>query len=256
VTELERHTPNLAPAARFMLGTALYEAGETVAGETQFRAVLERQPRSGRARVALGEALLAQRRYDDAAAVASELASDDPLAVMARRTELFALIAGARRDDVTAALERARSAGMSAAELELFTAWQQLAFSGETAIELSVEALAPLAVMLEALLRVHDFEVFEVLLGLLARTPLELRERRELLAEMYLRRGFAASAAEEWMAVCQQQPDARALLGLARVAAVRGMPREAGEFAAAALSHEPDNQLAASLLSEAQAAVA
>jgi cytochrome c-type biogenesis protein CcmH/NrfG len=118
----------------------------------------------------------------------------------------------------------------------------------------SVEAVGLLAVMLEALLRVHDFEAFEVLLGLLQRSPLGERERRELLAEMYLRRGFGASAADQWTAVCRRQPDTRALLGLARVAAAQGMPREASDFAAAALSHDPDNEAAASLLSQAAAA--
>ncbi len=63
--------PDPPPAARFMLGTALYESGATVAGELQFRAVLERQPHSSRARVALGEALLAQRRYGEAADTAA-----------------------------------------------------------------------------------------------------------------------------------------------------------------------------------------
>jgi tetratricopeptide (TPR) repeat protein len=259
VAALERHLPDPSPAALFMLGTALFEGGATAAAETQFRAVLARHPHSSRARVALGEALLAQRRYADAASVAAELSSDDPLAVIACRTELFARIAGAdgrAGPTIEAALERARAAAMPAGEIDLFTAWHELASGGESAIALSAEAVPLLAVMLEALLRVQEFELFEVLLGLLARTPLRARERRELLAEMYLRRGFAASAAEEWMAVCSEQPDADALLGLARVAAVRGMPREASEFAAAALSHEPENRAAASLLSEAQAAAA
>jgi tetratricopeptide (TPR) repeat protein len=254
VVELERHTPNPSPAARFMLGTALYEAGATAAGEAQFRAVLERQPRSSRARVALGEALLAQRRYSEAAEVAGELSSDDPLAVMACRTELFADIAGADAVSATAALDRARVAGMPAEELDLFVAWHRLVFGGQSATTLSGQSVPLLAVMLEALLRVQDFEVFEVLLGLLEHTPLPARERREMLAEMYLRRGFATSAAEEWMAVCEQQPDSRALLGLARVAAVRGMTREASDFAAAVLSIDPDNEPAASLLARSQAA--
>ncbi len=72
-----------APAARFLLGTALYEAGATCEGEAQFRAVLDRQPRSARARVALAEALLAQRHYEGAADVAGELAPEDPLGVIA-----------------------------------------------------------------------------------------------------------------------------------------------------------------------------
>ena len=116
--------------------------------------------------------------------------------------------------------------------------------------------MAPLEVMLEALLRVHDFKSFEVLLGALELTPLQPRERRELLAGMYLRRGFLASAAEEWMAVCEQEPDVPALLGLARVAAARGMAHEMSDFAAAALERDPDNEDAASLLSQAHAATA
>ena len=70
---------------------------------------------------------------------------------------------------------------------------------------------------------------------------------------MYLRRGFAPAAAEEWMAGCRERPDAEALLGLARVAGARGMSREACEFAEAALALDPDNRHAASLLPAAAA---
>jgi tetratricopeptide (TPR) repeat protein len=307
VGELERHMPNPSPAARFMLATALYEAGATVTAEMQFRAVLASQPHSSRARVALGEALLAQRRYGEAADVASGLGSDDPLAVVARRSELFARLAGGDADGAKGALESAREAGMDASELDLFATWRALTRSGvgATALSnrttplpsdrttpppsdrttpprsdktatpsskqtasspelaatapseqpmplLSEHAVAQLEVMLEALLRVHDFEGFEVLLGALEHTSLEPRERRELLAELYLRRGFAASAAQEWMAVCEREPDTRALLGLARVAASRDMPREASDFAAAALARDPENALAARLLSQAR----
>jgi glycosyltransferase involved in cell wall biosynthesis/thioredoxin-like negative regulator of GroEL len=243
-----------SPAARFMLGTALYEAGATSLAETQFRIVLRRQPHSARARVALGEALLAQRRYAEAAAEAAQLPGEDPLATAACRTELFARIAGGDAAGAAAALERARGAGLAPEELDLFRAWDELATSGRTAIALPREAVGSLTVMLEALLRVQDFEGFEALLALLERCPLDERERRELLAEIYLRRGFVAAAGEEWMAVCRQQPDAEALLGLARVATAGGMPREAGEFAAAALARDPDNEAAASLLMQAAAA--
>jgi tetratricopeptide (TPR) repeat protein len=282
VDQLERLVPDLSPAGRFLLGSALYEAGATAAGEAQFKAVLARQPHSARARVALGETLLAQRRYGEAAAVASELAEQDPLAEIASRTELFARIAGGNAENrdralkgthiagagrrrasqstgpagVDRALERAHTAGMPDTEIDLFRAWRELACEGTTSITLSAQALQPLAVMLEALLRVHDFAAFEALLGVLERMPVAERERRELLADIYLRRGFATSAAEEWMAVCEQEPDSRALLGLARVAAARGMPREASDFAAAVLARDPDNALAASLLSQAQALAA
>jgi tetratricopeptide (TPR) repeat protein len=320
VARVERHVSDPPPAARFMLGTALYESGATTAGELQFRAVIARQPHSSRARVALGESLLAQRRYGEAAEVARELADDDPLAVIARRTELFARIAGGDCEGAGETLERARAAGMAHYELDLFATWRQLAgavgnvavlckqdtpasheptipttgdrttpplpgqpvqqvteqaasplpqqtkeqLSKQTAsprpwqsvTSLPEQAVAPLEVMLEALLRVHDFKGFEVLLGALELAPLQQRERRELLARMYLRRGFPASAAQEWMAVCEQEPDVRALLGLARVAAARGMAREMSDFAAAALSREPDNEDAASLLSQAHGATA
>jgi tetratricopeptide (TPR) repeat protein len=254
VRELALLLGDPSPAARFMLGSALYEAGATSLAETQFRIVVRRQPHSPRARVALGEALLAQRRYAEAAIEAAQLPSDDPLGPAACRTELFARIAGGDAAGTPAALERARDAGMSAEELDLFRAWAEIVTRGCTKIALSREAQAPLTVMLEALLRVHDFESFEALLRLLERCPVGERERRELLAEIYLRRGFVAAAGEEWMAVCRQRPDAEALLGLARVATAGGMPREAGEFAAAALARDPDNEAAASLLVQAAAA--
>ncbi len=312
VARVEEHMPDPPPAARFMLGTALYESGATAAGELQFRTVLARQPHSSRARVALGEALLAQRRYGEAAEVACELANDDTLAVIARRTELFARIAGGDCEGSGETLERAQAAGMAQYELDLFATWQELALAGvdtaarpeqptpplqgqpvlqvseqaasplpqqtraplseqpgpplselaasprpeQTVTSLPEQTVTPLEVMLEALLRVHDFKGFEVLLGALERTPLQTRERRELLAGMYLRRGFLASAAEEWMAVCEQEPDVPALLGLARVAAARGMADEMSDFAAAALARDPDNEDAARLLSQAHATTA
>ena len=325
LARVQRHMPDPPPAARFMLGTALYESGATAAGELQFRAVLARQPHSSRARVALGEALLAQRRYGEAADVACELANDDTLAVIARRTELFARIAGGEGEGTGEALDRARAAGMAQYELDLFATWRELARAvvdvaslpeqstppllGQTLSEhpapqaskaaaspfprqagaplsnktggplsnqpgappselpasshpeqsvtsLPEQTVAPLEVMLEALLRVHDFKGFEVLLGALELTPLQPRQRRELLADMYLRRGFLASAAEQWLAVCEHEPDVPALLGLARIAAARGMAHEMSDFAAAALARDPDNEDAASLLSQAHAATA
>ncbi len=92
--------------------------------------------------------------------------------------------------------------------------------------------------LMELHLGAQDFTAFEQLLGRLEQTELPARERSERLAEMYLRHGYAASAAEEWMAICRHEPDVRALSGLARVAASRGMRQEAEEFAAAARALE------------------
>jgi glycosyltransferase involved in cell wall biosynthesis len=246
--------------ARFLLGTALYEGGESAAGEQQFRAVLARQPHSARARVALGETLLAQRRYAEAADVVSEIPTEDPLAKIGCRSELFARIAGGQHIHAGATLARAQGAGMSTAELDLFTAWRALvhdphahlgnaqADEAQQQLQLAPEVVELLGTILEALLRVHDFEAFEIAVRLVEHTPLPPRERREQLAELYLRRGFPASAAEEWMAVCALQPDTRALFGLARVAERQGMVTEAADLAKAALEHEPEHAGAAALL--------
>jgi glycosyltransferase involved in cell wall biosynthesis len=253
VAEVQERIPDPPAMARFLLGTALYEGGATQAGEEQFRAVLARQPHSSRTRVALGETLLAQRRYAEAAEVVREIPTEDQLAVMGSRSELFACIAGDERIKAGAALARAQGAGMGSAETDLFTAWYELAGSGETAIELAHEAVGLLGTILEALLRVHDFTAFEVAVKLVERTPLPARERREQLAELYLRRGFLASAAEEWMAICAETPDARALFGLARVAERQGMAADAVQFAQAALLQEPGHEAAARLLGRVQA---
>jgi Tfp pilus assembly protein PilF len=101
--------------------------------------------------------------------------------------------------------------------------------------------------MLESLLRVQDFENFEKLVPLLNTTPLAERERRELLAQMYLRRGFLRSAGREWMAVCEQQPDVRALVGLAHVALANGQSAAASTFAENALALDPENETARKL---------
>ncbi len=253
VAEVERYLLQPGPEVRFMLGTALAEAGASTCGEAQFRALLELQPDAAAARVALAETLLAQRRYAEAAREAATVDGNGPLAAAACRSELFARIAGGEQQELARALARAPAAGMAAAEVELFAGWQQLATDGCTEVSPPAELAPQLLVMLEALLRVQDFAAFEVLLGLLERTALPERERRELLAGLYLRRGFAASAAQEWMAVCRTEPDTRALVGLARVAAGRGMTREAGDFAAAALSRDPDSEEATLLLASAQA---
>lgn len=244
---VERLLGEPSPAARFLLGTALYEGGAAAAGERQFREVLRARPHSGRARVALGETLLAQRRYAEAIEVAKRMSPEDPLAVMSSRTELFALlVSGASPGGIEDALARAASAGMPAAELALLQAWSAL--DGAPQMQLEEAAVPLLSVMLEALLRVQEFKAFEQLHALLERTPLSERARRQMLAEMYLRRGFLASAAEEWMAVCDQSPDVPALIGLASVADRQGMGEQAVELARAALERDPDNEAALELL--------
>ena len=246
VAEIEERVAEPTPTVRFMLGTALYERGAAEAAERQFRLVLQRQPHSSRARVALGEALLSQKRYADAATEADGLPSDDPLATVACRTEWFARIAGGL-EDVGRMDAKAEACGLPRTEQQLFEAWDALA-TGEAAPTLPLDAIPLLGTILEALLRVQEFEQFERLLPLLHGSPLPVREQREFLATLYFRRGFLASAAEEWMAVCNERADARAMVGLAQVAAAHGLPEDAATFASEALTLDPHNPIASQLL--------
>ncbi|HMJ01658.1 MAG TPA: glycosyltransferase [Conexibacter sp.] len=275
VARVEAQVAQLTPTVRFMLGTALYEAGETEAAEAQYRLLLEAQPASGAARVALAESLLSQSRYDEAAQEARALADDDPHAPAARRGELFALlVAGEAVADARAVLARAAETGMASGELALFAAWCDLVEETEVSpsgdrerpqsevspsgdrerppsgdVTLPLDAVPPLATVLEALLRVQEVDAFATLVELLDRCPVDARERRELLARMYLRRGFVASAAEEWLGVCQADPrDVRGLVGLAQVAAAQGMTDDAIEFAREARALEPGDARARRLL--------
>jgi tetratricopeptide (TPR) repeat protein len=253
VEALDELLGGLNSQAHLVLGQALRDCGRPIAAQRQLELVLEQMPDSDLARVALAEVLIAQRRNGEAVAALEGVSPAGAHRLSAARTKLFALLAGGAEDQAAAglALTRAQADGMSAPELDLFEAWRALISSGSTDLEPGLASIPRLLAMLETLLLAQDFEGFERLLGLLARSSLPERERRELLAELYLRCGFHSSAAEEWMAVAGTAPDARAMLGLARVAMVRAMPQEAEQFAAAALElggGEP----AAALLSRLQ----
>ena len=249
VARVEARVAALTPTVRFMLGTALYEAGRAEAAEAQYRLLLEDQPGSGYARVALAEALLSQRRWADAVAEAATLADEDPHAVAARRSELFALLVAGDAEAARATLARAAAGAMPSGELAFFDAWCRIAEGGSADGALPLDAVASLATALEALLRVQEVDAFGALVGLLDACPLPDRERRELLAGMYLRRGFLASAAEEWLGVCQDDPrDVRGLVGLAQVAAAQGMTDDAIEFAREACALDAGDRRATRLL--------
>ena len=228
-----------------MLGTALYEAGAAEAAETQYRLVLDRQPHSGQARIALAEVLLYQRRYAEAAAEAARLPAASRWPRAARGPSCSAGSPPATSTARRGARERARRRH-SPDELALFAGWAALAAGGHPTRALPVPAIALLGTILEALLRVHEFNLRAARRRSVGVRAAE-REQRELLAGMYLRRGFVASAAEEWLAVCKPAPDVRALIGLARVAERQGMPEDAVVFASEALALEPGNAIARTL---------
>jgi tetratricopeptide (TPR) repeat protein len=227
--EIEAAVAEPTPSVHFMLATALYEAGEADAAEPLYAAVVEAQPGNGGARLALVETLLSTRRYAEAAEAATAVAADDAFAVPAVRSELFARILAGQ--STAGAAERAAEHGLPAGELDLFAGW----VAGTAYPALDPAIVDTLATMLEALLRVEEFEAFEALLPALAATGLPARRCHSILAQLYFRRGFLESAADEWATSCEEEgPDAEALAGLARVAASRGRGEDAELFEKAA----------------------
>jgi tetratricopeptide (TPR) repeat protein len=235
-----------------LTGAACHEAGLALDAEAWFRAVLERQPTNGVARVGVIEALLSQRRFAEAAAEAAQEASDSPLATVVASSALFAQAVLGDADALDAAINGAEAAGVAAHDIALYRAWLGALVGNPLPAALPAEAAPTLLTALEALLRVQEFDAFELGARLLERVQLDPRERREHLARMYLRRGFLESAADEWVAVAQERPDAQAYVGLAQVAFARGLADDTVAFLEAALELEPQNPDAGRMLAGVQ----
>ena len=244
-----------------MLGAALYEAGETDAAEAQYRRLLEQQPGSGTARVALAEALLSQSRWDEAAAAAAAIGDDDPHAAAARRSELFARIVGGDLDGAAAVLARAERVASTTTQVRSRVAGERpravrrldrVAARGEA-------ERSPLPLGAVAAAGGHARGAAAGRGGrrpsacscrLLDRCPISPRERRELLAGMYLRRGLprlrgggvARRLRRSIRATCARSSGSR------RCAAAQGMTEDALDFAREAHALDPRDERATRLL--------
>ena len=240
---------DVTPAVRFMLAIALYEAKHVEPAEVELRAVLERQPTSNPARLALVETLLSQARWAEAADEALRVPPDAFGGPAAARALAFARLAAGDADGAAEGIERAREAGLPSAEIDVLDGWRRRLLGEPGPSVLPAAAADPLFVMLEALLRVVDVDAFATLVPLADVVGIPWRERRERLAQLYLRRGFLESAADEWIAVCQEtQPDADALAGLSWVAVGRELPEDALLLAREALSLDPGHPTALGVL--------
>ncbi|HWT93797.1 MAG TPA: glycosyltransferase, partial [Solirubrobacteraceae bacterium] len=239
VAAVAERVGELSSDVRFALAAAFQERGAAEAAEAQLRVLLD-DPGAAPAPVqlSLAEALLAQARFADADEAAAAVPDTDLLAPLAATTQAFAAIVSGDEARIAAALARLDVAGVHAAERDLLVAW-----AGAGHPSLTGASLTTLLTYLEALLRVEQFDAFGALLPLAGTlVGIDVRDLREQLAQMYLRRGFLDSAADEWAAVCQESgPDARALTGLARVAAAHGNADDARDFAEAATELDPSD---------------
>jgi glycosyltransferase involved in cell wall biosynthesis len=219
------------PGVRFLLAVALSEAGAAAEAEAELRALVAAQPGNAQARVALAETLLAQGRLAEAAEAAAQVDADAPCAEAAQRTELFARLADG--SDADPACARA----LTDADRAVFAAWRAARTGAAVASTLPAAAAVPALTMLDALARLEAFDAFADLVRVLENVGIAERERRQALAELYLRHGYVDLAAEEWLAVCDRHgADERSLRGLAAVAAARGMDDDAALFEAEARS--------------------
>ena len=237
LANLEGTLGELSSAARFLAASALIGRGHPDVAAAQLELALSKEEDS-RVRLALVEARLAAGQYEAAAQAAVKVDVGDPLAPAACRSELRALLL-LRSEAIGAAIARARAAGLKEPELAVYCAWLRRAEGKERPPTSARVPAEELIAVLGALLALHEFADFELLLPELAGTELAETERGHRLAELYLRHGFAKSAAREWMAICKREPDGRALFGLALVAASAGLNEQAAELARQALACDP-----------------
>jgi tetratricopeptide (TPR) repeat protein len=238
--------PTERPSAMLLAGTACHETGQAEAAESWFRRALTHQPANGVARIGLIEALLSQRRYAEAEEEAAREPDDSPVARQASLARLFAAAALGNPTRIDAALAAAAQTDLHEHELELYRAWRA-ALAGEDAARLPAAAGGTLLTVLEALLRVHDFEAFETAHALWQRVALPEVERREALGRVYFRRGFVESAAEEWLEAARTEPTPGVLLGLAQLAYTQGLEGDAISFLDTALELDPSSADAAKM---------
>ncbi|HEX3690080.1 MAG TPA: glycosyltransferase [Solirubrobacteraceae bacterium] len=246
----------LPAGVRLTVATVLQQAGAALEAEAQYRLAVDAAPTNTRARMGLAELLMGRGAWDEAAELARAVPADDPYAGLAVRIELCSTIGRADAETVQATLARAVSAGLSTAEGVVFETWAAIARGATDAQPVPVAGAPLLGVILETLLRAADGERFVGLLPVLEQSQLARREQRELLAQMYLKRGLVDRAAQEWMAVASEAPDVRSMVGLAQVALAEGMSEDANNFATAALELDPTSAQAKALLSALPAPIA
>jgi hypothetical protein len=137
---------------------------------------------------------------------------------------------------------------VAAHELDFYAAWADTIDGSESDRPLQAAAALVALTALEALLRVQEIDAFAALLPVYDRVSLPAADKSHALAEMYFRRGFLESAADEWIAAFERSPEARFLVALAQVAVAQELPSDAVELATGALELDPGNAVALRLL--------
>jgi tetratricopeptide (TPR) repeat protein len=174
--------------------------------------------------------------------------AESPLAAAAAGELLFAHAAAADETALRAALAATELSGVPFADRLLYGAWADYLADGSVPTSLPAAAFTTAATALEALLRVQEYESFEALAKIGEAIAVPRDDWNEVLAQMYLRRGYLDSAAEQWIAAANERPTARAFVGLAQVALARSLDEDAAVFANHALELDPSTEQARRVL--------
>jgi GT2 family glycosyltransferase/glycosyltransferase involved in cell wall biosynthesis/Flp pilus assembly protein TadD len=181
-------TAPVVPLAALLVGS-----GRPAEAERTLRAALERQPGNDAARVALLQALIAQRRYGEAADAAAAEPPGSPVGALAAACELLARAAAGDAAGLADALGRAALADVAAPELAVYRAWAD-DLGGRPLPELPAASFEPALGAVEELLAAREKPALAALLRVVDRIDVPPDVRRDRLAHLVSRHDHPAAA--------------------------------------------------------------
>jgi tetratricopeptide (TPR) repeat protein len=248
--ELEPLVEDHLASAGLLLAHALYEREQIAPAKRLYERLIDAVPGHPIARVGLVECALSSGDLDAVDLLTDQIDADDPTAPVLARAALFAALVRpvSRLASVPDLLQAAQDLHLPDAEREAFAGWEQLLSSGQLP-GLSAEAGLAVLELLNAALRMRDVEAAEQLLLLTKASELELADRAQSTAELFLRLGFLDSAAEEWLEwIDLEGPQANSVAGLAQIALAQGRKPEALALAQDALDLDQTHPLASRMV--------
>jgi tetratricopeptide (TPR) repeat protein len=237
------------------LGTAFYERGHAEHAERLFRRGLEKGRQHPATRVGLAETLLTQHRYADVEAEAGELASGTTAFLAIQRSRILAALLAGDEAVLTDAFAKLET-GASPDELTALRALHQ-ALTGHTVEHLPQTTVPVLLRLLDALVRLEEFEAFEKAVSLIDAAIEDPALAAVTLGELYLARGFYSLAGDLALkALDSGAQDARTLALLGKSAVAEGLFADALPILEASLELDPSQTTVAQLVEQIRPRVA
>jgi tetratricopeptide (TPR) repeat protein len=237
------------------LGTAFYERGHAGHAETLFRRALEKGHQHPATRVGLAETLLTQHRYADVEAEAGELASGTTAYLAIQRSRILAALLAGDEAALTDAFLRLET-GASPDELSTLRALHG-ALGGKPVEHLPETTVPVILGLLDALVRLEEFEAFEKALPLVDAAIADAALAAVTVGELYLARGFYQLAGDLALkAIDEGASDARTLALLGKSAVAEGLFADALPILEACLELDPSQTAVAQLVEQIRPRIA